>query len=579
MSDASVRALFSDLFWRAFQAGRRLAPRDPRLRTAMAKVVGPPLELVHRLVGGPRGEAPPPDVPYRHWAHVESPTAYEAWIAQHDTLTEADRKGVAAALSALDPLPLVSVIGGDPGQQLYPALERVKEFSQARGEWVAFLNEGVALAPQALASLILSARDRPDAAALYADEDIRGAGGGRRDPWFKPDFDIDLMLAGQDLVGGGIALFRRTAVAAAGGPDPAYQSLAAYDLALRLHAAGAPIRHVPEVLAHRAAPPALAPSQKQAAASAWLAHRAPGARIEAVEGRGLRVRWPSPDPAPKVSVVVPTRDRAGLMAMCAEGLLQRTDYPDLEMLIVDNGSEEPETHALFARLAEDRRVRILPAPGPFNYSRLNNDAAAQARGDVLLLLNNDIEVTHPDWLREMVSQALRPDVGAVGAKLYFPDGRMQHAGIVLGVGGVASYYHPFVDGRARGYRDALVTPREVGAVTGACVAMRREVFEEVGGLDADNLAVAFNDVDLSLRIREAGYRVVWTPYAELIHHESATRGSDNAPQHRERFAREIAYMRERWGEVLDADPFYSPNFDLSDGNFHLAAPRRRRAWA
>src|SRR5690606_39042414 len=229
-------------------------------------------------------------------------------------------------------------------------------------------------------------------------------------------------------------------------------------------------------------------------------------RAEAAPAGGLRVVWPVPAPAPLVSVIVPTRDRAELMATCADGVLSRTDYPNLELLIVDNGSVEPETAALFERLRADPRVRVIPDPAPFNYSRLNNLAARQARGEVLVLLNNDIDVIGPGWLRELVGQAMRPDVGAAGARLLFVDGRVQHAGIALGVGGVASYYHPFVERQARGYRDALVLVREVSAVTGACLALRREVYERVGGLEEEHLAVAFNDVDLCLKIREAGLR-------------------------------------------------------------------------
>ncbi|HEY9217419.1 MAG TPA: glycosyltransferase, partial [Phenylobacterium sp.] len=213
------------------------------------------------------------------------------------------------------------------------------------------------------------------------------------------------------------------------------------------------------------------------------------------------------------------------------------------------------------------------------YARLNNVAAREAHGDVLALLNNDVDVIGPGWLTEMVGQALRPEVGAVGARLLFGDGRVQHAGIVLGVGGVASYYHPYVERTARGYRDALVLTRSVSAVTGACLVLRRDVYEKVGGMDEANLAVAFNDVDLCLRIREAGLRVVCTPFAELHHYESASRGRDRNGEKKARWEREAEWMRRRWGEVLDADPFYNPNFSLRSGGFRLASPPRvRRPW-
>jgi GT2 family glycosyltransferase len=291
------------------------------------------------------------------------------------------------------------------------------------------------------------------------------------------------------------------------------------------------------------------------------------------------VVWPLPDPAPLVSVIVPTRDRAGLLGAVAEGVLRRTDYPAIEFLVVDNGSEEPETLALFDRLRADPRVRILAAPGPFNYAALNNQAAAEARGEVLLLLNNDIEVIEPGWLREMVSHAVRPEVGAVGAKLLYADGSLQHGGVVAGAAGVAGHYLVGSLPGDGGYFGSLALVREVSAVTGACLALRRAVFDRVGGLDAANLAVAFNDVDLCLRIREAGYRILWTPFAELYHLESASRGKDVAPEKVRRFAAEIGYMKRRWGKALLQDPFYSPWFSLDGAQCALARePRRIPPW-
>jgi GT2 family glycosyltransferase len=276
-------------------------------------------------------------------------------------------------------------------------------------------------------------------------------------------------------------------------------------------------------------------------------------------------------------VIVPTRDRAELLVQCAEGVLERTSYAPLELLIVDNGSVQPQTHALFDRLRQDRRVRILHAPGPFNFSALNNLGAAEARGAVLVLLNNDISITRSDWLDAMVAQAVRPKVGAVGARLLYPDGRVQHAGVALGVGGVAGHVLYGAAGGDPGYYRHLVTPRNVSAVTAACLAIRKAVYDEVGGLDAENLAVAFNDVDLCLKLRAIGYDIVWTPHAELIHHESASRGSDVAPETAERFRREVGTMRERWGALLDVDPFYGTVFDKRFSDYRLGEPTSQRA--
>ena len=228
---------------------------------------------------------------------------------------------------------------------------------------------------------------------------------------------------------------------------------------------------------------------------------------------------------------------------------------------------------------------MLPCPGPFNYSAINNTAVRAATGEIVLLLNNDIDIIHSDWLREMVSLAVRPDVGAVGSKLIYGNETIQHAGVVLGTGsfyderGVAGHYGlnlPAEDVGLQGYMSLM---REAGAVTGACLAVRKAVFEQVGGLDENNLAISFNDVDFCLRLRDAGFRNIWTPFARLYHLESASRGDDMAPDKIERFSREVRYMRERWGPVLDSDPFYNENFSRVDHSFKLAFPaRRRKPW-
>jgi GT2 family glycosyltransferase len=274
-------------------------------------------------------------------------------------------------------------------------------------------------------------------------------------------------------------------------------------------------------------------------------------------------------------VIVPTRDRAELLAQCARGVLEETDYGPLEFIVVDNDSVEPETAELFERLRQDPRVRILPSPGPFNFSALNNFAVTEAKGEVLLLLNNDISVIQPHWLDAMIAHAIRPNVGAVGARLLFPDGKVQHAGVAIGVGGVAGHLAYNLPGDTGGYYNHLTTTRNMSAVTAACLAIRKAVYEEVGGLDAEKLKVAFNDVDLCLKIRKAGYDIVWTAQAELYHHESASRGEDLAPAAQARFNAEVAVMRERWGDTLKSDPFYGPLFDRHRSDYALASPHQR----
>ncbi|MEZ5479920.1 MAG: glycosyltransferase [Thiolinea sp.] len=230
---------------------------------------------------------------------------------------------------------------------------------------------------------------------------------------------------------------------------------------------------------------------------------------------------------------------------------------------------EPETLAWFEQIVQDKRVRIIPYDQPFNYSAINNYGVQHARGSVIGLINNDVEVISPGWLTEMTAHACRPEIGCVGAKLYYSNGQIQHAGVVLGLGDVAGHAHRFFARDAEGYHGRLKLAQNYSAVTGACLLVRREIYEQVGGLDAENLAVAYNDVDFCLRVREAGYRNLWTPYAELYHHESISRGKDDTPAKRVRYEQEVAYMKSRWGRELENDPYYNPNLSRKREDFSL----------
>jgi GT2 family glycosyltransferase len=285
------------------------------------------------------------------------------------------------------------------------------------------------------------------------------------------------------------------------------------------------------------------------------------------------VRHPLPGDLPLVSIVVPTRDKVDLLRKCVDSILERTTYAAYEIVIVDNQSKDPATLEYFASVDKHSHVHVLKHDCPFNYSHINNEAVRQCRGELVCLLNNDIEVITPDWLEELVSHALRPHVGAVGAMLYYPNDTIQHAGVVIGVHGVAA--HPY-SGMPRGHNGQMARARltqALSAVTAACLLVRREVFEKVGGLDTA-LQVAFNDIDFCLRIRQCGYVNIWTPFAELYHHESASRGLEDTPEKHERFEGEIDFMIKRWSRQLRADPYYNPNLSLSDEPFALAFPPR-----
>ncbi|GAB0115844.1 hypothetical protein AcidC75_33680 [Acidisoma sp. C75] len=470
--------------------------------------------------------------------------------------------------------------------------------TEARGSILLVMDAAIRLAEQALFEYVGPFINDPDCAVVYADEDRLGDDGRRWLPFFKPDWNVDLALT-HNIVGRAAA-YRRSSVQALCAVEPALEP--GPDLALRLAGAmpRAKITHVPAILFHQQDAPE--PAEETENAPHWLhrdAHSYETVRAcldalghhavtitEAVPGQPLfRLQWPLPDPPPRVSVIIPMRDQALLLTRCIGGLLHQTDYPDLEILILDNGSTEPEALRLLARLPEqDARVRVLRHPGPFNYAALNNHAAAEASGEILLLLNNDVEVIESGWLRELAAHAIRPDIGAVGARLLYADRRVQHAGVVLGVGshaggpGVAGHFGQGAEAEDVGYFGQFILTREVSAVTGACLALRRSVYQQVGGLDAKNLPVAFNDVDLCLRIRALGLRIIWTPFAELYHLESVSRGRDFVGERELRAAEEANYMRAQWGAVLDRDPFYNPNFDRRDHHFNLRQKPPPRSW-
>jgi O-antigen biosynthesis protein len=467
-------------------------------------------------------------------------------------------------------------------------------FALATGEFVTFVQPGDLLSEHALYEVAVQLGEAPLLDLIYTDEDCVDASGQRDRVRFKPGWDPDLILADNYI--GGLAVYRRTLIEAVGCCRKGFEGAEDYDLTLRATARTTPdrVRHLPSVLYHRRAVNA-DPGLEVVAAMEKLARAGAARRVvrEHLDAGGFtdarlepaplaplcnRIVWPLPSPLPMVTVIVPTRDRAELLKQCAEAVLRRTDYGELELLVIDNDSREPTTHAVFERLQDDHpgRVRILPHPGPFNFAALNNAAAKQARGDVLLLLNNDVHVIEPRWLREMVSHAVRPDVGAVGAKLLYIDERVQHAGVVLGPGGQLTHLLRLSRRDDPGYGNQLALARTLSAVTGACLAIRRSVFLEVGGLDERNLHVAFNDIDLCLRLGDYGYRVVWTPGAELFHLESASRGPDEEP----RFGREWQHMRRTWGKLLEnGDPFHNQNILFQWSKTEIpSSPRSIKPW-
>lgn len=454
------------------------------------------------------------------------------------------------------------------------------------GKWVAMLDHDDLLAPQALLRVAETINTNPRAQVIYSDEDKITETGYRYGVYFKPDFSLELFRSQNYL--NHLTVHRTENVRRLGGWRAGFEGSQDYDLNLRIieQIPSSTVCHIPDVLYHWrvvTGSTALAVSEKRDAYTAGM--RALNDHINRLklcavveEASGVpfyRLRFAPPRPAPLVSIIIPTRDKVELLRTSVGSLLDRTSYEPFEILVIDNGSIEAETQSYLEELARTPRVRVLSYPHPFNYSAINNFGAREAKGDILSLLNNDVEVIASDWLTEMVSFAAQDEVGCVGAKLYYSNRTIQHAGVILGVGGVAGHSHKYFPPREAGYFGRLKVVQNVSAVTGACLVVRKSVYFEVGGLD-DTLTVAFNDVDFCLKVRDAGYRNVWTPYAELYHHESLSRGYEITRERRKRFRSEITFMKEKWGGALECDPFYSPHLTLDREDFSIRRPKRSR---
>ena len=452
------------------------------------------------------------------------------------------------------------------------------------GDFVALMDHDDELPPHALYMVAVELNHHPDADILYSDEDRIDAEGTRHHPHFKTDWNPELFYS-YNLINH-LGVYRTSRVREVAGFREGFEGSQDSDLALRIlpHTTPGQVRHIPYVLYHwriGAGVQTFATNNLSTAVKA--AQRALrdyfAARGESVGiAHGFlcfnRVIRPLPNPAPSVSLIVPTRDRLDVLRNCIDGLLHKTRYPNLQVIIVDNQSSEPSTLDYLESLKEDARVRVLRIEGDFNHSLLNNRAVAEADGDIIGFVNNDIEIIHPDWLEEMIAQVGQPGVGAVGAKLYYADDTIQHAGVILGIGGYAGHSHRYVPRADEGFAYRLQVVQNLSAVTAACMVLPKHVFQQVGGFDEVNLGVSYNDVDLCLKIRQAGYDIVWTPFAELYHLEAASRGYDQEPKNAARAARERSYLQKRWGDLLQVDPYYSPNLSVKNEQFELAFPPR-----
>lgn len=458
----------------------------------------------------------------------------------------------------------------------------------ATGDFVGFIDHDDVLAPDALFWMARAVLAQPEVGLLYSDEDRLLDGNVRANPYFKPDWNPELLRAQNYLCH--LTVLRTSLAREVGGFRKGFEGAQDYDLFLRVSERldAAHIAHVPLVLYHwrehagstssgEAAKP-YAINTGRLAVSEHLQRQGIAAAVEPAPEAPCwnRVRYALPAKRPRLSLIIPTRNHHQLLRQCLDSIALST-YPDYEVLVINNGSDDAQSLTYLDGLRGRANFKVIDDAGPFNYARLNNDAVKEASGDILVFLNNDIEGIGGDWLDELVSHALRPEVGPVGARLWFPNETLQHGGVLLGIFDIASHAHYGLGRGDPGYFGRAVLAQNFVAVTGACLAMRRALFEELGGFD-ENLAVSLNDVDICLRAGELGYRTVWTPYADLYHHESASRGQDNTPAKKEKTEREFAYFRNRWGGLLWADPAYNINLTLNRCDFALAEEPRYESW-
>lgn len=563
---------------------------------------------------------------------------YQEWIRRYDTLDDESRSSMQRKLATHAYQPLISVVmpvyNANPEwlakaiesvrSQIYPNWElciaddastnktirtllqkysdidsRIKvvfreknghisatsnsAISIVEGDWIALLDHDDLLSEHALFWVADCINSNPSAQMIYSDEDKIDEGGTRSSPYFKCNWNIDLFYS-QNMFSH-LGVYKTELINAVDGFRIGLEGSQDHDLALRCiekidhkH-----IHHVPKVLYHwRIHEESTARSLDVKPYAAIAGEKALNEHFQRMGvkattesiGYGYRTKYALPEALPLVSLLIPTRNGLELLKQCVDSILSKTSYSNFEIIIIDNGSDDTDTLNYLKLVTDNPSVRVIRDERPFNYSALNNSAVKHSRGEIIGLINNDIEVISPGWLNEMVSLALQPNAGAIGARLLYPDDTLQHAGVTLGMGGVAGHPHCHLPKTHHGYFCRASLAQSFSAVTAACLIIRKDIYTEVEGLNEADLCVAFNDVDFCLRVREVGYRNIWTPFAELYHHESATRGSEDTPEKKARFAQEIDYMQKQWGDLLLNDPAYSPNLTLEYRDFSYAWPPR-----
>ncbi len=450
--------------------------------------------------------------------------------------------------------------------------------AMAEGIFVGLLDHDDLLEPDACYEIVKRLQESPETDVFYTDEDKVSMNGSRYfEPNFKPDFNIDLLRGNNYICH--FFVVRRSLLEQTGGFRKEFDGAQDHDLILRCTELAGKICHIPRALYHwrvHAQSTAQNPESKQYAFEAGK--RAVEAHLKRTGVKGTvsltdnfgfySVRYPV-EGTPLVSILIPNKDEADTLRSCLTSIFEKTTYENYEIIIIENNSTEAETFAYYKELEKEARVQVVYWKDGFNYSALNNFGFSFAKGDYILCLNNDITVITPDWLQLFLGQCQRKEVGIVGARLYYPDDTIQHGGVIVGIGGVAGALFVGMDRKRLGYLRKERQQQDLSAVTAACMMVDRNAWEAAGGFE-EKLAVAFNDIDFCLKVREQGFLVVYEPNVEMYHYESKSRGYEDTKEKQARFAGEVAFMQKRWARILkEGDPYYNPNFSLEQCDYSL----------
>lgn len=439
--------------------------------------------------------------------------------------------------------------------------------SWGKGEWILFVNHYELFNEHTLKEFAFAIQQNQNTKLFYSDHDILDINGKRSEPNFKPSWNPDLFYEQEYIHGCCVVrldFFEKYLDKNSIDSRDAFYEFIIY---ASKNISNFEFGHIDKVLFHFKK--ILSPLDASQAEKTLQNYVNKAATVRQINCR-LKIDWPLPTKKPLVSLIIPTRNGLEILSQAVNSIVDRTNYKNYEIIIVNNQSDDRDTIDYLEKVVTDHcNISVLDYDYAFNYSAINNFAVSKAKGSIIGFINNDIEVISPGWLNEMVAQAVRDEIGCVGAKLYYPNETIQHAGVIVGLWGCAGHSHKGFKRTSSGYCGRLNSVQNYSAVTAACLLVRKETFHAAGGFNENDLKVAFNDVDFCLKVRELGLQNLWTPYAELYHHESVSRGIDTTPEQIDRANREVEYMRKTWKIHQNVDPFYNANLTINAEDFTL----------